>query len=112
MRRGEVWWAVWPNDPKRKQRPVLIVSNNFRNSSPSLLDVVVVKLTGVINTNGVRKPVHLGEDLVIRFKKETIIQCGAIYSIEKSSLESLAVVLAADQMAAVDERLKNVLQLH
>lgn len=112
MRRGEIWWAVWPNDPKRKKRPVLIVSNDFRNGATHLLDLVVVKLTGLIRANGSRKPVHPGEDLVIRFKKETIVQCGAIYSIEKSCLESRAALLSLTQMSDVDERLRNVLRLH
>lgn len=112
MLRGEVWYAVWPNDPKRRPRPVLIVSNNLRNSAPNLLDVVVVKLTGLYRADGSRKPVNPSEDVVIKFRKETIIRCASIYSIEKSSLRSKILRLAPRTMDDVDERLRNVMDLH
>lgn len=112
MVRGEVWYAVWPNDPKRQPRPVLIVSNNLRNSAPNLLDVVVVKLTGLYRTDGTKKPTNPSEDAIIKFKKETIIRCAAVYSIEKSSLQRKILQLSAGTMNEVDERLRNVLDLH
>ncbi|MBI2606012.1 MAG: type II toxin-antitoxin system PemK/MazF family toxin [Deltaproteobacteria bacterium] len=112
MLRGEVWYAVWPNDPKRRPRPVLIVSNNLRNSAPNLLDVVAVKLTGLYRTDGTKKPANPSEDVIIKFKKETIVRCAAVYSIEKSSLKSKVLQLSFQTMSEVDERLRNVLDLH
>ena len=47
MLRGEIWLAIWPNDPDKKPRPLLIVSNNLRNQAPKLLDIVIVKLTSL-----------------------------------------------------------------
>ena len=86
MQRGEVWLATWPADPALKARPVLIVSNDFRNSAPHLHDVVVAKLTGLNRPDGTRKPVNRAEDLVIRFRKDTIIRCASLYSVEKKIL--------------------------
>ncbi len=112
MRRGEIWYAVWPKDPAQKPRPILIVSNNHRNLAPHLLDIVVVKLTGLYRDDGTKKPVNQSEDVVVKFKKETIIQCGAIFSIEKRSLQSHLTQLPIALMRDVDDKLKNVLDLH
>lgn len=112
MTRGEIWYAVWPADRLHKKRPVLIVSNDYRNSSPNLHDVVVVKLTGLYRSNGKRKFVNDAEDLVIKLKKDTIIKCAAIYSIEKTSLLRKANHLPFHIMQLVDDKLKTVLNLN
>ena len=112
MLRGEVWYAIWPNDPQKKSSPVLIVSNNLRNAAPNLLDLLVVKLTGLYRDDRSKKPVNNSEDLVIKFKKETIIQCDQIYSIEKAILKSRISQVSIQTMNDVDERLKNALDLH
>ena len=112
MLRGEVWSAVWPNDPKAMPRPVLIVSNNLRNSSRHLLDLVVVKITGRHRDDGSEKPVNSNEDILYKGKKLSVIQCGAIYSIEKGTLQKCLGQLTIDQMKVVDEKLKNVLDLN
>lgn len=112
MLRGEVWYAVWPNDPSAKARPVLIVSNNLRNSAPNLLDLVVVKLTSLHRDNGTREPTNPAEDVIVKFKKETIIRCASIYVIEKSALSTRIMQLSIATMKDVDERLKHVLDLN
>ena len=112
MVRGEIWYAVWPTDPGRKARPVLVISNNHRNSARNLLDVVVVKLTGLYRDDGSKKPTNPVEDVVIKFKKETIIRCGAIFSIEKSILTSKVALLSTATMKEVDEKLRHVLDLN
>jgi mRNA-degrading endonuclease toxin of MazEF toxin-antitoxin module len=112
MLRGEVWIAAWPNDPKAKPRPVLIVSNNFRNSAPNLLDVVAVKLTSLYRDDGRKKPTNPAEDVIFKFKKETIIRCSAIYALEKSMLRNKVAQLPLATMKEVDERLKHVLDLN
>lgn len=112
MLRGEIWSAVWPNDPKAIPRPVLIVSNNLRNSAPNLLDLVVVKITGLHRDDGSKKPVNANEDIIYKGKKLSIIQCGAIYSIEKTTLLQRLGQLTLAQMKVIDEKLRNVLDLH
>lgn len=112
MLRGEIWWAKWPNDPKAKPRPVLIVSNNLRNSAPNLLDIVVVKITSLFRDDKTRKPLNAAEDVVVTLKKESIIRCSSIYSIEKSMLESRGGQLPIAAMKLVDEKLKHVLDVN
>ena len=112
MLRGEVWTAVWPADPKRTERPVLVVSNNIRNQSAQLLDVVVARITSAERADGSRKPVNPAEDLPIALKKASIVKCGAIFSLEKTALRRRLQQLAPAQMRDVDARLKVVLDLH
>ena len=111
MLRGEVWIAVWPNDPTKKPRPVLIVSNDYRNEALFLPDVVVVKLTSLFRDNGSKKPTHPAEDVVATFKKETIIRCASLYSVEKKILQRSVFKIPAPLMQEVDSRLKQVLGL-
>jgi len=112
MLRGEVWYAAWPNDPNATPRPVLIVSNNLRNSAPNLFDVVAVKLTSLYRDDKSKKPTNAAEDVIIKFKKETIIRCSGIYALEKSMLRNRVAQLSIDTMKEVDERLKHVLDLN
>jgi mRNA-degrading endonuclease toxin of MazEF toxin-antitoxin module len=112
MLRGEIWFGVWPNDPDKKSRPLLIISNNHRNQKPNILDVVVIKLTSLERPDGSKKPVNQAEDLVITLKKPTIIKCGALYSVEKSFFKKCAGQISPDQMREVNLRIKNVLDLH
>lgn len=106
IERGDIWLAVWPNDPSKKPRPVLVVSNNFRNSAPHLLDVVVVKLTSLLRPDGSQKPVNVAEDVVIELKKKSIVRCSAIYSIEKSFLSKKLTQLSEPVMVRVNHCLK------
>ena len=111
MLRGEIWLGMWPNDPGKKMRPLLIVSNNHRNRASALLDLVVVKLTSLHRQDGSVKPTHPAEDLVLTFKKPTIIRCAAIYSVEKSFLKKKINELTSAQLDDIDKRLKTVLEL-
>ncbi|MFZ4403796.1 MAG: type II toxin-antitoxin system PemK/MazF family toxin [Pseudobdellovibrionaceae bacterium] len=112
MLRGEIWFGVWPNDPQKKNRPLLIVSNDHRNSAANILDVVVVKVTSLERKDGSVKPINIAEDVVIQLKKKSILRCGSIYSVEKSFFLTKAAQLSPAQMKAVDEKLKNVLDLN
>jgi mRNA-degrading endonuclease toxin of MazEF toxin-antitoxin module len=112
MLRGEIWWAKWPTDPSAKARPVLIVSNNLRNAAPNLLDLVVVKLTSLMRDDGTKKPVNAAEDVIVTLKKDTIIRCASIFSIEKTMLQSRGGQLPIAAMKLVDEKLKHVLDLN
>jgi mRNA-degrading endonuclease toxin of MazEF toxin-antitoxin module len=111
MLRGEIWWAKWPTDPTSKARPVLIVSNNFRNSAPNLHDLIVVKLTSLKRDDGSRKPTNPAEDVIVTLRKETIIRCASIFSVEKTMLQSRGGLLPIDAMKTVDEKLKHALSL-
>jgi mRNA-degrading endonuclease toxin of MazEF toxin-antitoxin module len=111
IKRGDIWLAVWPNDPGKKPRPVLVVSNNFRNSAPHLLDVVVVKLTSLLRSDGSQKPVNMAEDVVIELNKKSIVRCSAIYSVEKSFLSKKLVHLSEPIIARVNHCLRITLNL-
>jgi mRNA interferase MazF len=111
MLRGELWVAVWPNDPNAKPRPVLIVSNNNRNQKSNFLDVVVVKVTSLFASNGKKKLVNSAEDVEIKLKQDSIIRCGSIYSIEKTILNKKIKQLTLAEMTEVDEKLKTVLDI-
>lgn len=112
MLRGEIWFGVWPNDPSKKQRPLLIVSNNHRNGLSNILDIVVVKLTSLERSDGSKKKINDAEDVLVNLKKPTIIRCGAIYAVEKAFLKNKATQLTSNQMSEVDERLKTVLGIN
>lgn len=112
MLRGEIWWAKWPTDPSVKPRPVLIVSNNLRNSAPNLHDVVVVKLTSLRRDDGAKKPVNSAEDVVVTLKKDSIIRCASIFAIEKTMLQSRGGQLPIAAMKLVDDKLKHVLDIN
>jgi len=112
MLRGEIWLGVWPNDPQKTARPLLIVSNNLRNQAPRLLDIVVVKLTSLENSTGQIKPTNPSEDVVINLKKPTIIRCSSVFSVEKTYLTKKLTQVSASEMLKVDECLKTVFDLN
>ena len=112
MNRGEIWSAIWPNDPLEKLRPILIVSNNYRNSTLGLKDIIVLKITSVSRTDGSLKYINRHEDMVIMLKKKSIIQAGAIFSIEKKYLRKFHLRLTYEQINEVDARLKTTLALN
>lgn len=112
MLRGEIWWAKWPADPAAKPRPVLIVSNNLRNAAPNLHDIVVVKITSLLRDDGAKKPVNPAEDVIVTLKKDSIIRCASIFSIEKIMLRSRGAQLPIAAMKLVDEKLKHVLDIN
>ena len=112
MLRGEIWVGVWPSDPHKKARPLLIVSNNHRNNAKNIPDVIVVKLTSLHKNNGTEKPVNTAEDFIMTFKKPTIIRCASIYAVEKILLLRKINQLTSSQMNEIAHRLKTTLDLH
>lgn len=111
MNRGEIWLGIYPGDPSKKARPLLIVSNNIRNLNARLLDIVVVKLTSLVNSSGKIKPTNLAEDVVINLKKSTIIRCSLVFTVEKLTLRNKLSQLSIVDMNKVDACLKTVLDL-
>lgn len=112
MLRGEIWYGVWPNDPKQTARPLLIVSNNYRNQATYIQDVIVVKLTSLFRKDGSKKNINPSEDFVVTLKKQTIIRCASIYAVEKKFLTSKILKLTLAQMNEIDKRLKTVLDVN
>jgi mRNA-degrading endonuclease toxin of MazEF toxin-antitoxin module len=112
MVRGEIYTVIWPSDPQKKERPVLIVSNNLRNQNARLLDIVVSKITSAERADGTKKLINPAEDVVITLKKSSLVKCGALFSIEKNSLNRRLGLLTPAQMKEVDAKLKVVLDLN
>lgn len=112
MLRGEIWTGIWPNDPDQKPRPLLIISNNHRNQASRLLDIVVVKLTSLHDSQGNEKATNQAEDVMITLKKQTIIRCASIFTIEKGSIKRKISQLSLADMNKVDSCLKVVLDLN
>lgn len=112
MQRGEIWTAVWSADPSKKERPVLVVSNNLRNQNARLLDVIVAKITSAERADGSKKPVNPAEDVVITLRKPSIIKCGALFSVEKSTLQRKLTQLGPAQTKEVETKLRTVLDLN
>jgi mRNA interferase MazF len=110
--RGELWLAKWPNDPSKKERPLLVVSNNHRNQASALLDIVIVKITSFEKSNGTPKLTNPSEDVIITLKKKSIIRCASVFTIEKTTLTRKLGQIDITQMAQVDACLKNVLDLN
>jgi mRNA-degrading endonuclease toxin of MazEF toxin-antitoxin module len=112
MLRGDIWLGVWPNDPRKTLRPLLIVSNNLRNRAPNLLDVVVVRLTSLENSKGQTKPTNPSEDVIISLRKPTIIRCASIFAVEKTYLKKKLTQVSSADMERVDLCLRTVLDLN
>ncbi len=112
MLRGEIWTAVWPADPSKKERPVLVVSNNLRNQNSILLDVIVAKITSAERADGSKKLVNSAEDVVITLKRPSIIKCGALFSVEKPTLQRKLTQLSSAQIKDVETKLRTVLGLN
>lgn len=109
MQRGEIWVATWPNDPTKKPRPVLVVTNNLRNHLAHIADVVVVKITSYQRRDGTPKPVNQAEDVIVTLKKQSIIRCGSLYTVEKSWLVKKITNLDELTMANINKKLALVL---
>jgi mRNA-degrading endonuclease toxin of MazEF toxin-antitoxin module len=77
-----------------------------------LEDIVVVKITGLLRDDGSKKPLNSDEDILYKFRKESIIKCSSIYSIEKAQLQKKLGTLTSQQMEIVGEKLRNVLELN
>lgn len=111
MKRGEIWLAKWPTDPTAKVRPVLIVSNDMKNSNVGIHDVNIAKITSLQKSNGQSKAINKAEDIIIKLKKDSIVRCGSLYTIEKSFLNRVIHKLTLQELDLVDTCLKNALAL-
>jgi mRNA-degrading endonuclease toxin of MazEF toxin-antitoxin module len=111
MKRGEIYWGVYPEDTQKKKRPLLIISNNLVNSNDRAEDVIVVKVTSLVGANSTKKRINPREDVVIKLEKDSIIRCGKIFTVRKIRLKPSAYSVPLDKMKEVDQCLKNALGL-
>lgn len=111
IRRGEIWTGTFSADTLQKTRPLLIVSNDDVNSNDKLLDVIVVKIVSMIKPDGKIVITNPEEDILIKLKKESIIQCGKISVIEKRDLVRMVTQITSAELRQVDRCLKNALAL-
>lgn len=113
--KGDIVSAIWPNDPKKIKRPLVIVSNNTRNSITGLQDIIVVKVTSERKKNGNIKPFNEVEDLKITVKKPSYIKCGSIFTIEKKYIKGFydnkIQRVGSAKLKEMDSKLKIVLDL-
>lgn len=108
--RGEVWYADF--DPVRGHeqaghRPALVVSADIFNAGPARL-VVVLPMTSV--DRGI--PLHVAvEPPEGGVRERSLIKCEDIRSIDQRRLDRRLGAVSAETMAAVDERLRALLEL-
>ncbi|PIK16728.1 type II toxin-antitoxin system PemK/MazF family toxin [Halobacteriovorax sp. JY17] len=110
MLRGEIWWGVYPNDRSGKTRPLLIVSNDAINKSNGQ-DIVVVKVTSLMKSDGSQRYVNQYYDVIVQLKNPSVIQTAAIYTTLKKNLRSLLSTITSVELSQVDRGLKNSLDL-
>ena len=110
MLRGEIWWGVYPNDTSGKKRPLLIVSHDSINKSKGQ-DIIVVKVTSLIKSDGTKRYVNKYYDVVVHLKNPSVIKTSAIYTTLKSNLNGRYRTLSTTQMSLVDDALRNALDL-
>lgn len=111
MQRGEIYTAIWPNDPSIKPRPVLIVSNNLQNNNSAYQDILVCKITSYLDDTNNPKKINSAVDKIITLKKQSIIQCSKIFTLNKTDLVKQIGQISIQDMKDVDRKLKVALDL-
>ncbi len=108
--RGEIWLADLRPTRGREQtgrRPVLILSVDFFNAGPADL-IVVLPLTSTQRDIPLHVKVKKGDGGI---RNDSAILCEAIRSVSKERLISRWGVLSREVMAAVEDRLRILLDL-
>ena len=111
-RRGEIWWAKQPRDPRQtadqreRRRPYLIVSGDAWNLEPTYPRVTVCGLTGAENV-----PRRYDTDVSLRrsdsgLPKDSIARCTELYTIFKESLVERAGRAPENRMREVESALE------
>lgn len=109
-RRGEVW--VVDLDPtrgreQRGRRPALIVSTDAFNAGPARIAVVVP-----LTTTDRRVPLHVMiEPPTGGVRERSFAMCEMVRSISTDRLSRLCGMVGTETMAAVDDRLRVLLDL-
>ena len=79
--RGHVYWVEIPDEPRRKRRPALVLSPDFRNAHAS--DVIVVPLSTVIRFAPTHVRLRRGE---AGLKVSSVVKCEQITTLQKDRL--------------------------
>jgi mRNA interferase MazF len=108
FQKGEVHWVnLDPTEGAeiKKSRPAVIVSNNVLNDSSP-----VVVICPITDSTGKNSPIHI----LVRqkeggLKKESIVHCGQLRTVDKSRLYEKMGNLSAQRMAEIELGIKYVL---
>ena len=114
MRRGEIYWArLAPRSgsEQRGRRPVIVVSHDGFNKTPTWRSVIVIP----ISTSGAQA--KRGPTAVLLpansagLKKTSVALCHQVTTLDRAKLEKRIGVLPQDLMQQVDSGLKAALNL-
>ncbi len=108
--RGEVWLCELEHGRGHEQagtRPVVVISDDVFGSGPSGM-AVVVPLTRTVRGNWLHVPVAKGDGGV---RAASVVRTDQIRSLSRERLLRRWGVLAPTTMAAVDQRLRDLLDL-
>ena len=114
MKRGEVFWAELKPRSGAEQsgrRPVIIMSNDGFNLTPTWRSIVVVPVSrsGAQARRGpTAVPLPSGAAGLLR---DSVAVCHRVTTLDRTKLSARAGVLSAGQLAAVEAGLKAALEL-
>jgi mRNA interferase MazF len=108
--RGEIWWVDLNPTRGREpfgRRPALIVSVDLFNLGPAEL-IVVLPVTSKEKGIAFHVPIEISE---VGLNKQSFIKCEDIRSISKDRLYKRLGMVSQNTMAAVEDRLRILLNL-
>jgi mRNA interferase MazF len=114
MKRGEVWWAdLAPRSgsEQRGRRPVVVVSHNAFNQTPTWRSIIVVPLSTSARQAGrgpTAVPIPRGSGGLAR---ESVALCHQVTTLDRGKLAQQVGSLPAPLLVAVAEGLKAAMDL-
>ena len=98
--RGHVYWVEIPDEPRRKRRPALVLSPDFRNAFAS--DLIVVPLSSVLRDAPTHVRLRQGEGGI---KVPSVAKCEQITTLQKERLVPTALggSLSAARMHEIEK---------
>lgn len=106
-RRGEVYWIDWSPSRGSEQagrRPGVVISNDFVNRRLPVVTVAAVT-TRIRDENS---PIALVLPAGQPLPERSCVLAFQVMTVDQARLDSLAGILSADQIVALDQRLRNV----
>ena len=114
MRRGEVFWAdLSPRSgaEQRGRRPVIVVSNDGFNLTPTWRSVIIVPIsTSEAQARRAPTTVPLPPGSM-SLKRPSVALCHQVTTLDRAKLTERMGVLPADLLAHIDHALKAALEL-
>ena len=114
MLRGEIYWAdLTPRSgsEQKGKRPVLIISHNGFNTTPNWRSVIVVPISTSKEQTRRGHTVVLLSEQVGGLKKESVILCHQITTLDRTKLSQKIGVLPNKILKNVEQALKVALDL-